>query len=69
MQMFFLLCCVLMMSTTVFASDPVVFVSAFKSGEEGAIHAYRFDAATGQLKPLHRTTDIENPFFRQPVNS
>ncbi len=63
MRMFFSICCVLMMSTTTFASDPVVFVSAFKSGEEGAIHAYRFDAATGQLKLLHRTTDIENPFF------
>ncbi len=63
MRMFLLSCCFLMMSTTAFASDPVVFVSAFKSGEEGAIHAYRFDSATGQLKLLRRTTDIENPFF------
>ena len=45
------------------AEEPVIFVSAFKSGEEGAIHAYRFDAKNGQLKLLHRTTDVENPFF------
>lgn len=55
--------CLLMMYTAAFASDPIVFVSAFKSGEEGAIHAYHFDAATGQLKLLNRTTDVENPFF------
>ncbi len=45
------------------AEEPVIFVSAFKSGEEGAIHAYRFDSTNGQLKLLHRTTNIENPFF------
>ena len=59
----FLFCCLLTMSINSYASDPVVFVSAFKSGEEGAIHAYHFDTITGQLKQLHRTTDIENPFF------
>ncbi len=63
MRRLFLFCCVLMMSAITYASDPVLFVSAFSSGEEGAIHAYRFDAATGQLKLLHRTTDLENPFF------
>lgn len=45
------------------ASEPVIFVSAFKSGEEGAIHAYRFDTNTGRLTTLHRTSDVENPFF------
>ncbi len=45
------------------AEEPIVFISAFTSGEEGAIHAYRFDANKGQLKLLQRTTDIENPFF------
>ncbi|MDG2130637.1 MAG: lactonase family protein [Fuerstiella sp.] len=51
------------MLTPLRADDPVVFISAFKSGDEGAIHAFRFDAENGQLKPLHRTTDIDNPFF------
>lgn len=51
------------MSTSVRASDPIVFVSAFTAGEEGAIHAYRFDSQSGQLKLLQRTTDVENPFF------
>ncbi len=63
MQNFFLTCWLLMISTSALASDPVVFVSAFKSGDEGAIHAYRFDTVAGQLELLHRTTDVENPFF------
>jgi len=63
MQKLILACCLSMTSLTALASDPVVFVSAFNSGDEGAIHAYRFDSATGQLKLLHRTADVENPFF------
>lgn len=43
--------------------DPLVFVSAFKSGEEGAIHSYTFDSESGTLTPAHRTADVENPFF------
>jgi len=43
--------------------EPILFVSAFTSGDQGAVHAYRFDANTGRLSLLHRTTDIENPFF------
>lgn len=42
---------------------PLVFASAFTRGEKGAIHAYRLDAESGALKLLHRTTDVENPFF------
>lgn len=45
------------------ASEPIIFVSAFQSGEDGAIHAYRFDTNKGQLTPLYRTTNVENPFF------
>jgi 6-phosphogluconolactonase len=59
--LFFL--CIATMLTSIRADDPVVFISAFKSGVEGAIHAYRFDLENGRLKPLHRTTDIESPFF------
>ncbi len=53
----------LMMPNTAITADPVVFVSAFKTGDEGAIHAYRFDSATGKLQLLRRTTDVSNPFF------
>jgi 6-phosphogluconolactonase len=45
------------------AADPVVFISAFASGEKGAIHALSFDSKSGTLTPLHRTTDVESPFF------
>lgn len=45
------------------AADPLVFVSAFAAGDEGAIHAYRLNLKTGKLKLAHRTTDVEHPFF------
>jgi 6-phosphogluconolactonase len=45
------------------AKDPLVFVTAFAPGEKGGIHAYEFDATTGELKPLRRTAGAENPFF------
>lgn len=60
-----LLTAVLLMSKTLsaLAADPVVFISAFASGEKGAIHAFSFDSKAGSLKELHRTTDVESPFF------
>ena len=45
------------------AEQLLVFISAFASGDEGAIHAGQLDAATGQLTLGRRTTDVENPFF------
>ena len=45
------------------ADETLVFVSAFASGKEGAIHAFQLDSKTGSLTPVHRTTDVENPFF------
>lgn len=45
------------------AGDPVVFVSAFASGDKAGIHAFHFDSTAGVLKPLLRTTDVQNPFF------
>ncbi|MDA1164766.1 MAG: lactonase family protein [Planctomycetota bacterium] len=53
----------LMMSTTANADDPLIYISAFAAGEQGAIHAFRFDSKTGALKPQHRTTDVQHPFF------
>lgn len=62
-NIFLFILCIVTMSGSPRAEEPVIFVSAFKSGDEGAIHAYRFDSKNGQLKLLHRTTDVENPFF------
>ena len=45
------------------ADELIVFISAFAPGDGGAIHAYRLDPDVGQLKPVHRTADIEHPFF------
>lgn len=45
------------------AADPLVFISAFTRGEDGMIAAFRLDEASGQLQPLHRTSDVEHPFF------
>ncbi|OWK41096.1 lactonase family protein [Fimbriiglobus ruber] len=46
-----------------FASDPLVFVTAFAPGEQGGIHAYEFDTKAGKLKPVRHTAGVENPFF------
>ena len=58
-----LILCVATMLPSLQAEEPIVFISAFTSAGEGAIHAYRFDSEKGQLKLLQRTTEIENPFF------
>ncbi len=50
-------------AVTLSAAEPVVFISAFASGDKAGIHAFRFDSKTSALQPLHRTTDIQNPFF------
>lgn len=54
---------VAMLTPAARADDPLIFISAFAGGEKGAIHAYRLDAKTGRLKEVHRTTDVDNPFF------
>jgi 6-phosphogluconolactonase len=45
------------------AADPLVFISSFASGDQGAIQAYRLDSTNGQLKSIHTTSGVENPFF------
>ena len=57
-----LLCCV-MVTPSVADDDLLVFVSAFGKGDAGAIHAFRVDSKQGTMKPVHRTTNVENPFF------
>ncbi|MBE7495551.1 MAG: lactonase family protein [Verrucomicrobiaceae bacterium] len=53
----------LLASMTLHAADPVLFVSSFASGDKAGIHAFGFDLEKGALKPLHRSTGIQNPFF------
>ena len=50
-------------ASTASAEDPLVFISAFKPGDDGAIYAYRIDVATGRLTRSHRNADVEHPFF------
>ncbi|MED5446671.1 MAG: lactonase family protein [Planctomycetota bacterium] len=57
------LACSAMTSPSLAAEDLLVFVSAFGSGEAGAIHAFRVDSKQATMKPVHRTTNVENPFF------
>lgn len=45
------------------ADEPLVFISAFAPGADGAIHAFRLDLKTGKLEPVYRTTGVEHPFF------
>ena len=45
------------------AEDPLVFITAFAPGDEGAIHAYHMNPNSGQLTLAHKTTDVEHPFF------
>ena len=52
-----------LLALPVFAAEPLVFVSAFASGEKAGIHAFRFDTDKGTLKPLKRTTGVNSPFF------
>lgn len=52
-----------LLAVPAFAAEPVVFVSAFASGEKAGIHAFGFDSGKGALKPLKRVTGVQNPFF------
>ena len=45
------------------ANELLVFISAFAPGDEGAIHAYQLEPSTGRMTLVHRTTDVEHPFF------
>jgi 6-phosphogluconolactonase len=52
-----------LLAVPAFAAEPVVFVSAFASGEKAGIHAFGFDSEKGTLKSLKRTTGMQSPFF------
>lgn len=53
----------LLLAMSASAADPMVFISAFATGEKAGIHSFRFNTEQGTLSPLHRTADIQNPFF------
>lgn len=53
----------LFMTQAARADDLLLFVSAFNSGPDGAIHAYRLNTTTGSLDLVHRNTEVQNPFF------
>ncbi len=53
----------LLATISVSAAEPLVFVTAFASGEKAGIHAFGFDSEKGTLKPLKRTTGVQSPFF------
>lgn len=50
-------------STVLMAQEPLVFVSSFAPGDQGAIQAFHLDVTSGRLKPAMKTTGVENPFF------
>ena len=52
-----------LLAVPAFAAEPLVFVSAFETGEKAGIHAFEFDSEKGTLKPLKRTTRVQKPFF------
>ncbi len=45
------------------AGEPLIFISSFAAGDNGAIEALSLDDSTGRLNRVHRTTGIEHPFF------
>ncbi len=45
------------------ADAPVVLISAFAAGEQGAIHAFQLEPKSGTMKPINRTSGVEHPFF------
>lgn len=63
MRSLIVLSLIAMLGLSTVMAEPVVFVSAFASGAKAGIHAFQFNSSTGSLKPLHVTTDIQNPFF------
>jgi 6-phosphogluconolactonase len=50
-------------AATTNADEPLLFISSFAPGDDGAIQSFRLDAEKGMLKPVQRTTGVENPFF------
>ena len=50
-------------SPTTQAEEPLVFITSFVAGEEGAVHAFHFDSKTGVLKLLNQNKGISNAFF------
>ena len=54
---------VMVSHTVANAQAPLVFVTSFAAGADGAIHAYELDSDSGRLQHMHSTADVEHPFF------
>jgi 6-phosphogluconolactonase len=52
-----------MVMPSLHAEERLVFISSFAAGDKGAIHACRFDLASGSLTMGARTGGVENPFY------
>lgn len=50
-------------SQSTLAEDPLLFISSFAPGDQGAIHACRLNLETGRLATVKRTGGVEHPFF------
>src|SRR5262245_38661237 len=48
---------------TIHAEDLLLFVSAFAPMDEGGIHAFQLSTDNGELKQVHRTPSVPQPFF------
>ncbi len=59
----FLIAMMTQISPTSHAQDPLVFISSFVAGEEGAVQSFHFDTQTGELKAVRQNKGISNPFF------
>lgn len=53
----------MLLNSSAVADDSLVFVSSFAAGDQGAIHAFRFDLQKGTLDLKQKTSGVEHPFF------
>src|SRR5262245_26613649 len=51
------------MAAIVNAEDLFLYISAYATGDDGAIHAFRLSTDSGELKQVHRTPHVAQAFF------
>ena len=56
-------CVMLIANHPVNADEPLVFISAFAAGEQGAIHAYQLDPLDPHPIQLERSAGVRSSFF------
>jgi len=60
---FVLFTCMATALSSIAADGPLVFVSEFVAGDDGAIQAYRLDSESGTMTATQRNGGISSPFF------